>query len=71
MNDNHTCADLLKARTILTGIFFITYCLLCFFVKPIPPLLEKIVLGLLGVWFGEKAIKWIEEKVKNNGGGQK
>ena len=63
---NSACADLIKARTILTGIFFITICKLFWFGQVIPPLLERIVGGLLLMWFGEKAIKYI--KNKENGG---
>lgn len=61
---NNTCADLVKARTIITLVFSGTYCSLCVMQKPIPPTLEKIVLGFILFWFGEKIVKYI----KNNGG---
>lgn len=57
MNSN---TDLLTARTILTAMFFITTCKLFWFQQPIPSLLEKIVGGLIIIWFGEKAIKYIK-----------
>ena len=54
MINNEAWKDLLKSRSIFTGMFFLTTCYLFWNSKPIPILLERIDLGLLGVWFGEK-----------------
>jgi len=60
--NNGTCADLLKARTIITLVFSLTFCILCIIAKPIPQTLDWIVKAFIGFWFGEKILKYIIEK---------
>jgi hypothetical protein len=61
----NSCVDLLKSRTIITLVFSGTYCVLCLTGKPIPQTLEKIVLGFILFWFGEKIIKYIKNGKEN------
>lgn len=57
--------ELLKPRSVITIMFYSTYCLLLLMGKPIDPNLEKIVWALLGFWFGEKIFN-----IAKNGGGK-
>ena len=54
-------ADLLNARSVITLMIFGTACLLTVLGKPIPPLLDIGCKALFGIWFGEKAWKYIKE----------
>jgi len=51
-----------KPRTLFTFMFFSTFCYLVIIKEPVPAILNSIVSGLLGYYYGEK---------KTNGNGKK
>lgn len=67
MNDKiqASIAELLKPRSVLTIMVFLTACILSLNRLPIPALISDGCKGLFIVWFGEKALKYLK-----NGGAQ-
>ena len=60
------CKDLLKPRTVFTIGFFGTFCFLILHQVKVPPILNSVVSGLLGYYYGEKV-----GIAKTNGNGNK
>ena len=56
--------SLLKPRTLFTLMFFSTFCYLIVTKNPVPAILNSVVSGLLGYYYGEKKTNGNSKKEK-------